>query len=154
MNGDIVPKSAKSASDTFSFGSAIRALEQRARSHYDSFKRINELSSQGICDKCGNDTIIEYHHVKPIWAFCLEFVLQKYPQSPRELVRLQFSNEIDFNGVNNINNLVKLCRKCHGKVESRTRKYWMKYLFRNYDNVVFGRFNFKQIEQIINKNNQ
>lgn len=83
----------------------------------------------GLCDSVG----MEVHHIKPIWASAVEYIMSFSPRSTSDANSiLKICGRIELEGAVNEwhspKNLIVLCRECHLKQQSVDDLTWRRKL--------------------------
>lgn len=86
----------------------------------------------GNCALCGG-LANETHHIKPIWACAIEYIMSFCPTSTMDARnaiygRLPRGSEETFAEWHSLSNLVTLCPECHLKQQAADDRYWKKEL--------------------------
>jgi len=136
------PNGKKQKEPPVNIGCIVGALVYRERSkgNLKGWNRIRLLASAGACQICGGAPAgrgaISIHHIKPVWAHALDFVLKSPPKTYQEnndmvyevaLGRLQLPPDCGA-----AENLQVLCHSCHEKAEVKARAYWLRHFEKNY----------------------
>ena len=132
----------KKHEESVNVGGVVSALiqKERAKNSFSPTRRRDLYVAAGKCRGCGGNPAgrkaIAIHHVKPLWACALSFVLENPPKNYREghdlfqgVVFGQISLPPDCSADDN---LMVLCSSCHEKAESKARKHWLRFFEKKY----------------------
>jgi hypothetical protein len=128
------PDSAITIEDRLSVGDIVKGLVAYSRKK-KTFKTQEKRYMSSTCEECGNSPFYSHrlhkHHIKPIWVYALEYVMEAPPNSFEEytdmvhaahLGRIVIGSEC-----HDPPNIKILCAKCHAKAESETNLCWKEY---------------------------
>jgi hypothetical protein len=104
------------------------------------------------CEACGAIGSGEWHHIKPVWATSIDFLLSTHPQTHKEISDIAyqaFFKAFDFSTWHELKNLKLLCSPCHLAQQKEDDLFWRRTLARKYRLVYSYRWGLAE-----DKNNQ
>jgi len=124
------PPDISSINEGLSLGHAVALIAKRHRSYYH-----RKPSSLGYCERCIDAPAEHWHHIKPLWACALSYILESQPRTQVDIGRCErdvYNNSIPWKweswGI--VQNLASLCRRCHSICQSADDLQWKIYFRR------------------------
>jgi len=145
-----MPEHAKSTNDVLHFDTAMYNLSKLARLEFTKLK--TKIIEKHVCTRCAVSARCELHHIKPVWAYALQAIVDQKPQSMADVQRissLSFHGTINIADCNQADNLRWLCHACHTEADSEAEAYWKAYFCEHYP-VVFRIRDYKRFEYLLN----
>lgn len=151
MNVQYIPDGAKDINDVINVHTYMTQVMKYARGRSSFAKNRQECTMLGRCQVCKVLAPVDAHHIKPIWAFALEYLLNSGAQTHKAF-SLAAAWTIRMHNVDqwhSLTNLEPLCSICHEVAQKWTDQEWQGYFEANYP-VVFGRRNLDELLRKLN----
>jgi hypothetical protein len=148
MNIQFISDKAKGINDVINVHRYMAQIMKYARSR--SAKNCEACTLPGRCATCHQVARTQAHHIRPVWTFALEYILDSGAQTDKD-----FSNAVQkiqtdqIDQWNQLSNLVPLCSRCHKATQKSTDEKWKRYFEANYP-IIFGLRNLKEVLRRLN----
>lgn len=136
MKVKYIPPNLESVNDVIHLDDIVWILMRNARKHESFMESRNakfKLSSK--CFICGG-TATEAHHIKPVWACAVEFIMSLDWRTRDDLhaLRDRYTRQTDgdFCEWHSTKNLMLMCHACHLKYQKIDDRNWRFTLSRRY----------------------
>lgn len=152
MNVQYIPAGAKDINDVINVHLYMTQIMKYARGRSLFAKNRKECTMPGRCQVCRMLAPVDAHHIKPIWVFALEYLLNSGAATPQAFSlaavwTIRMHNVDQWHG---LPNLEPLCSQCHEVAQRHTDQEWQRY-FENQYPVVFGRRNLDEVLRRLNQ---
>jgi hypothetical protein len=136
MKASYIPTDAKDFSDVVHLKDCIELALKIARTDESAkIARAKTIERDKHCQNCGAIYVKEVHHIKPMWVYALEMILNCQPNRPTDLRKINsdiFHKRISILECHSLNNLITYCRVCHDQIGASVNQEWRKYFMQNH----------------------
>lgn len=117
-------------SDSIHFDRDVKFLVAVCRRH-GSFM-FNKKVKMAIekCELCGTDERLSVHHIRPLWAYAVEYLCESLLIGER--VKIIEKRDGVYSEWNGITNLLTVCYTCHSEIEKEADREWKLKLIEKY----------------------
>ncbi len=146
--GYLVP-GANSINDILWINNIMQNVMRHARKSPLAKKAINQVLAGRLvprCERCGLPGDYQVHHIKPVWAITVDYLLYCLPKSHQELyerARPTYYRDFDFSAWHNSANMSVLCSSCHLVQQKEDDDYWRNKLGGKYRLIYSNRWAMK-----------
>lgn len=151
MNIQFIPNGAKDINDVINVHTYMTQVMKYARGRSSFAENRQKCTMLGRCQNCKGLAPVDAHHIKPIWAFALEYLLNSGAQTQKafSFAAVWTIRMYNVDQWHTLPNLMPLCSGCHQWVQSQADQEWQRYFEQNYP-VVFGRRNLDEVLRRLN----
>ena len=149
MHIGYVPFKTVSINDILWIQNAMRVMSKRIR-----VKGPSPIRTLTECAICKNLAFVELHHVRPVWSFSVEVILENSPTSLRDLGAL--TRSICYGDFDHLidavhSELIPLCPHCHDSETIRSNSDWKDILSEKYPLLWSYRFELDDFREVLGR---